>query len=112
MEYPTDKELESITDLAGRLGEKGIALKFKLKELIETIEGLWAYADCGYFEYEEKDGKWSLQLSTAGWSGNESIIGALKPYPLGTLFWVLYWQKSERGGHYYFKGNIQEVSHG
>ena len=37
---------------------------------------------------------------TGGWSGNENVIDALER---NTLFWILFWQKSVRGGHYYFK---------
>ena len=37
---------------------------------------------------------------TGGWSGNEDVIEALQH---NTLFWSLFWQKSEKGGHYYFK---------
>lgn len=42
-----------------------------------------------YFEYH-----------TGGWSGNEDVIDALQR---NTLFWWMCWQKSTRGGHYYFK---------
>ena len=37
---------------------------------------------------------------TGGWSGNEDVIGALHR---NFLFWSLFWEKSTRGGHYYFK---------
>jgi hypothetical protein len=39
-----------------------------------------------------------LQLSTGGWSGCESVISALRK----TFFWMMYWEKSVRGGHYWF----------
>lgn len=42
-----------------------------------------------------------LSLHTYGWSGNESIISALQD----NLFWVFYWEKSFRGGHYWFRLN-------
>jgi len=39
---------------------------------------------------------------TGGWSGNEHVINAL----MGNfLFRSLYWEKTERGGHYYFRIN-------
>ena len=37
---------------------------------------------------------------TGGWSGNEDVIDALHH---NFLFWGLYWEKTTRGGHYYFK---------
>lgn len=41
-----------------------------------------------------------FEYHTGGWSGNEDVIEALMR---NTFFWVLFWLKSERGGHYYFK---------
>jgi len=41
-----------------------------------------------------------FEFHTGGWSGNEEIIGALKDNP---NFFLLYWIKTYRGGHYYFK---------
>jgi hypothetical protein len=63
--------------------------------LIEYIEDRWAFPD--YFHWDP--GTETLELHTAGWSGNEDTIGALQS---NAMFWALYWQKSERGGHYYF----------
>jgi len=37
---------------------------------------------------------------TGGWSGNEDVIRALMS---NGPFWSLFWYKSERGGHFYFK---------
>jgi len=37
---------------------------------------------------------------TGGWSGNEDVIEALRD---NLLFWPFFWQKSTRGGHFYFK---------
>ena len=41
-----------------------------------------------------------LELHTGGYSDNEHLIGVLER---NFLFWSMYWQKSTRGGHYYFK---------
>jgi len=40
-----------------------------------------------------------VELHTGGWSENEEVIGALQH----SMFWVFYWAKSVRGGHYYFR---------
>lgn len=37
---------------------------------------------------------------TGGWSGNEDVINSLR---CNHFFWSLFWEKSIRGGHYYFK---------
>ncbi len=86
--YPTDKDLDfiknwDIKDISG---------------LIEFLESIWWMADWGFKQLGNK-----LELHTGGWSGNESIIGALQQ----TMFWMMTWQKSERGGHYWFEWGKQ-----
>jgi hypothetical protein len=39
-------------------------------------------------------------VSTGGWSGNESIIGAMQR---NDMMWHLNWVQSRRGGHYIFE---------
>lgn len=39
------------------------------------------------------------EYHTGGWSGNEDVIYALLH---NFLFWSMFWEKSTRGGHYYF----------
>ena len=41
-----------------------------------------------------------FEYSTGGWSGNEDVIDALHH---NFIFWSMFWEKSIRGGHYYFK---------
>lgn len=89
-DYPTEEELEKIRrwDYKDAFG------------LMEFIRPYW-----------EQHGWWkqtgkkviNLQMSTGGWSGNESIIGALDEVQNGNMFFFLWWQKSVRGGHYWFK---------
>lgn len=64
--------------------------------LIDYIEERWYAGDLGYF----RRGRKYIYLSTAGWSGNESIIGALID---NTMFWTVCWVSSKRGGHYKFE---------
>lgn len=42
--------------------------------------------------------KQCIILHTGGWSRNEEIILRLSR----TMFWILHWQVSKRGGHYIF----------
>lgn len=82
--YPTEETLAYIENYSGGLNPI---------PLVEFILEAWAYPDYAVWNPP------ILELHTGGWSGNESIIAALEK----TMFWALYWQKSERGGHYYFK---------
>lgn len=63
--------------------------------LMEFVHSLWHNTEWGWTQ-----GRYtSYHLSTGGWSGNESLIGALQ---LNTMFWLTCWEKSSKGGHYEF----------
>ena len=74
--------------------------------LIDFIEERWTYAEGGYFSKEwTKDDihgrdELTVNMSTAGWSGNESIIESLLKNRLFCMRWYYSWR---RGGHYVFK---------
>lgn len=76
--------------------------------LIDFIEERWTYAESGYFSKEwTKDDihgmdELTVNMSTAGWSGNESIIESLLKNRLFCMCWYYSWR---RGGHYVFKIN-------
>ncbi len=53
-------------------------------------------------EYDKEAG--TLQLSTGGWSGCESIISALKSSKKYPTYWTMFWYQSRVGGHYWFRG--------
>ena len=89
--YPTKIELRKI--------EKWDFMQKSIVELIEYIRERWEYADNGYFEVKGKR-VLKIRMSTAGWSGNESLIEALQK---NVIFWGFYWVKTLRGGHYFFK---------
>ena len=83
--YPDEQELQrirewSLEDLAG---------------LLQFVYGIWWASDWGWHQRER-----IFRVSTGGWSGNESIIGALQD---NQMFWMLCWQESRRGGHYVFE---------
>jgi len=86
-EYPTEEELNKIREWD--------IVNGNVNELIEFIENIWWSPDFGFKRKGE-----NLELHTAGWSGNEDIIEALQD---NDMFWMMYWMKSVRGGHYYFR---------
>ena len=83
--YPTEETLSEIQNWEA-FKEAG--------SLVEFLKEAWHWEH--YFKF---DGK-MLELRTGGWSGNESIIAALRD---NQMFWLLYWMRSERGGHYWFE---------
>lgn len=89
-EYPRDSELETIKNWD--------LLTTPVAELVDYVEHLWHWPERGFKLSGVRVLR--LELHTGGWSGNESIIGALKDNP---IFWVVCWMKSTRGGHYWFK---------
>jgi hypothetical protein len=88
--YPTKKELNKLKLLGDNNFEAFILL----------LQELWQWDNC--IKYKTRGKRFWLELHTGGWSGNESIINIIQE----TFFWFLYWQKSERGGHYWLKGKI------
>ena len=86
-EYPDKSDLKLI--------RKWDAIKdpFKLIEFIQSI--CW----CDAVKIRGKK-VWYVEFHTWGWSGNEDIINALRDNP---IFFALYWLKTHRGGHYYFR---------
>lgn len=89
-DYPTEEELLIIEKWEFNTPDD-------LHLLINYLEERWMFGKHGYFESKGKN-IIHLRLSTAGWSGNESMISALEKNP----FWFCFWQESHRGGHYYF----------
>lgn len=69
------------------------------------IRSLWAHREWGWTEGEDVDDwdnsrAYRYHISTAGWSGNESIIRAMQD---NHMMWQLNWVQSRRGGHYIFE---------
>ena len=94
--YPTEELLTIVRNWSPDAG---------YDELLEFIKNYWRYGDCGYwsgpipYKWFSEEGV-DYDISTAGWSGNEDIIGALKD---NQIFWLTCWYKSQRGGHYTFR---------
>lgn len=95
--YPTESFLEDI-EVYKTTTVKG------WRDLMSVIEGAWAYRDWGWSTeaiHEGNDaGRIRYKISTAGWSGNESLISALKGNT--GFFWAQFWESHRRGGHYTF----------
>lgn len=75
------------------------------KGWFDFIKSIWHLASWGWSEGDAIDdatGKkaYCYYISTAGWSGNESIIGAMQR---NDFMWHLNWVQSRRGGHYIFE---------
>jgi len=85
-DYPTEADLLAIESWKFNRAKS-------YRNLAQFVCAIWHWP-----ERARLYGSW-LQLHTGGWSGNEEIVSALKT----TMFWMLCWQKSERGGHYYFR---------
>lgn len=76
------------------------------KQWFEFIHDLWHLKSFGWSEGEaphdwDKDKiVYRYEISTAGWSGNESIIRAMEK---NDAMWSMVWVQSRRGGHYVFE---------
>jgi hypothetical protein len=98
-DYPTRSELKEIR--LWKFTDPQNTTEFH--SFMHYIKSLW-YLD-EYFE-EPTNNHNIYSLHTVGWSGNEDIIHAMQK---NYLFWSLFWQKSERGGHYTFAP--MEINH-
>lgn len=87
-EYPREAELTVIK-------EWDLLIK-PVIGLLEYVRAIWKYEDRFVLTGKKV---LRLYLSTGGWSGNESIIGALQQ---NFIFWSMCWVKHVRGGHYWF----------
>lgn len=92
--YPTDETLEII--------EKWSVKSFdSCAALLKFVETKWEYPDHFRVSYAKNAavGTRLYELSTGGWSGNESLIGAMEA---NVMFMTLCWEMRRRGGHYEF----------
>ena len=92
--YPTTDELSIISNFKG-----------DIVEFLNFIQSLWWTNEQGC-RFKLTDDEIKIELHTWGWSGNEEIIGVLQ----STMFWYFCWQKSTRGGHYWFTVNLKSCN--
>ena len=68
------------------------------KEGLDLIDKIWdtdyGTVERGHIGTHTEE----IVLTTGGWSENEEAINVIAD----SMFWILYWQKSERGGKYTF----------
>lgn len=88
--YPTEESLRQIAQCKAWTRKECAAL-------LSHVRSIWQYADSGYWNPQGDD---EYRISTAGWSGNESILAALQD---NVMFWMRCWERSQRGGHFIFK---------
>lgn len=75
------------------------------------IQQLWAMKHFGWNEgvadhdFRPNTKVYLYEISTAGWSGNESIIRAMEK---NEFLWHMVWVQSRRGGHYIFELDYEE----
>lgn len=91
--YPTEDELAKVKDWP-------IKSHADCAALLAFVRENWWAADWGWTEAESVETKeHEYYASTGGWSGNESMIDAMHS---NSMFWMLAWKSSRRGGHYEF----------
>ena len=67
--------------------------------MLEKIEQHWRFAN--YFtKKKDEEGVIRIEMITGGWSGNESIIKALRK---NSAWWACFWELSTRGGRHCFE---------
>lgn len=88
--YPTDEELLKVSEWQ-----------------CADLDGLMQYLAGGVWhwpEFVKKLASDEWELHTGGWSGNEDIIARMQD---NTMWWIMNWLQSRRGGHYLFKATIK-----
>jgi hypothetical protein len=92
--YPTDLTLEIIKDWSRGSG---------YVDLMTYVHKAWKWDDyisCKSIENQLGHDVLEYTLITGGWSGNESIIYALK---CNLIFYSFCWRESHRGGKHIFE---------
>lgn len=87
-------------ELANRIRKWDIC-KDGVINFITYISDVWVHQ---YGTMKTSDDFTTMELHTGGWSENEEVIHFMEQ----SMFWRVFWWKSERGGHYYFK-DIKEL---
>lgn len=84
--YPHESELQRIREWPWEEGWRG---------LMAYVRRRWQYADAGYWEQQGD----RFRIATAGWSGNESLVGAMEQNWMFQSICAVAWH---RGGEYVY----------
>ena len=95
--YPTDEALDYLRNFHGSAAEMVSYVRSLMNNGSSTLED---FID-DYGRNEQR-----LTLVTCGWSGCESVIGALH----GTMFNVMFWESSHRGGKHTYTFSPQQLA--
>ena len=95
--YPTDETLALVKEYSG-----------SVLDFFAELKKVWYLASWGWHEengfragFRRKDHKVRrFHISTAGWSGNESLVDAMKE---NYFLWHFSWVQERVGGHFIFE---------
>lgn len=73
--YPEEAEIKQLETFKPNDGE---SLRDAFLRMMDFVHELWEYKEFGWTHIEDKNGEHHFILATAGWSGNEEIIGAMR----------------------------------
>lgn len=93
--YPTDEALDHLRTFAGTTEEIVSYVRSLMYNGLSVLED---YTN-GFGKPEKR-----LTLITAGWSGCESVVGALHE----TMFHLMFWESSFRGGKHTYTFSLPQ----
>ena len=93
--YPTEEFLSMIKEWTDES-------ETSLEDLLDMIEECWCHRSLAFKRRQPRKGIQTIEMHTAGWSGNEDIINAIQSNLWLTHFRLRY-VKWIVGGHYWFK---------
>ena len=100
-DYPDDDDLKRVSEWRNEWLNDG---KFPVfAPWFDLIKSLWWAADWGWTEFDGSDDGDPIrvyQISTGGWSGNESLLEAMRD---NFVCWSMTFYSMRRGGHYEFR---------
>jgi len=100
--YPTEAELKEV-------GIHPLDTKDDIEDFIDFLKEIWWEPEGGVRLNSRGKNILKIELHTHGWSGNESIVEEMSSSCLANMFWIRFWRCTMRGGHYYFRINLDTL---